>query len=117
MRTMDIITKTTFTTADGTVPPGARLTLATEEAAQHIQRGLASRATDQDQRADVAKPTGKKLMADIVAAIQKLDPDEDFTKNGLPNVGAIEAILGYDISADERTTAFEQGKDGGLFDA
>lgn len=52
------------------------------------------------------KPTGDKLIAAIAIAIGDLDPEEDYTKGGDPNVRSLEKILGYDISAEDRNAAF-----------
>lgn len=54
----------------------------------------------------VEKLTGPALTADIAAAIGLLDPEDGFTKDGVPNVAALEAVLGYSISAAERNEAW-----------
>lgn len=48
-------------------------------------------------------------LAAIKGAIAQLDPDnpEHFTKGGKPQVEAIEAVLGYGVSAAERDAAIE----------
>ena len=45
----------------------------------------------------------------IVEAIEGLDPNDEslFTKTGPPRVEVLEERLGYDITADERTKAWE----------
>lgn len=49
------------------------------------------------------------VFSEVEQAIDKLDPEnkDDFTGSGLPRVEAIEALLGYDISADERNHVWE----------
>lgn len=56
-----------------------------------------------------AKPTGEKLTAAIVGAIEQLDPDaaEAFNRDGQPSVYAIEATLGFDINQQDRDRAWE----------
>ena len=53
------------------------------------------------------KPEGDELQAAIRAAIEALDPDNPrhFTKGGKPDVRALEAVLGFEISAAERDEA------------
>lgn len=48
------------------------------------------------------------LVADILAAAEMLDPEnsDHFTTTGLPQVKALEALLGYYITAEERDTAW-----------
>lgn len=55
-------------------------------------------------------PAGGKpapTIEDIVEAISGLDPAKDYGKNGKPNVEAIEALLGADITAQQRDQAWE----------
>lgn len=57
-----------------------------------------------------AGPTDpEERLAAIRDAIAQLDPEnpEHFTKDGKPQVAAIEAILGYNITAAERDAAME----------
>jgi hypothetical protein len=49
------------------------------------------------------RPEGDALMAAIAAAIDGLDPKNDFTRDGLP---ALADALGYPSSAAERTAAW-----------
>lgn len=46
----------------------------------------------------------------VEQAIRMLDPDNDdhFTGQGIPRVGAIEALLGYPIKAEARNAAWEK---------
>ncbi|MHC5656012.1 hypothetical protein [Stappia sp. ICDLI1TA098] len=55
------------------------------------------------------KPKGDGLIKAICAAIEGLDPEEDFTLTGLPSMSALERALGYDITADERAAALDAG--------
>lgn len=48
----------------------------------------------------------EQLQAEIIAAIELL-PERDFTLAGLPDVKALEALLEYNISADERKAAWD----------
>ena len=62
-----------------------------------------------------ARPEGDELQAAIRGAIEALDPNNPrhFTKGGKPEVKALEARLGFDISAaerDEAWTAVEAGR-------
>lgn len=59
------------------------------------------------------KPTGDNLIEAIALAIPKLDKDnsEHFTAAGIPDVAALEGVLGYDITAGERDAAWELAKD------
>ena len=41
----------------------------------------------------------------VIAAIQSLDPENDFTNDGKPETKAISALTGFDVSADERDAA------------
>ena len=45
--------------------------------------------------------------ASIVEAIGQLDPETGFTRSGLPEVSALEALLEFPVSADERNAAWE----------
>jgi hypothetical protein len=47
----------------------------------------------------------------IVAAIGNLNPETDFTGGGKPKVEALEAVLGFDISAEERDAAWQASEE------
>jgi hypothetical protein len=93
--------------------PGAVLDIADDEAERLIARGFAT--SGQEKAAStLAKtattPAGGKpapTIVDIVEAISGLDPAKDYGKNGKPNVEAIEALLGADITAQQRDQAWE----------
>ncbi|MDX8384665.1 MAG: hypothetical protein R8M45_11330 [Ghiorsea sp.] len=53
------------------------------------------------------RPDGVDIQSEIITAIGLLDTADQasFTSTGLPQVAAIEAILGYDITAAERNEA------------
>ena len=53
------------------------------------------------------KIAGQIRIRAIVSAIPALDPEKDFTRDGKPEVKAIEELLGLDISAEERDAAFK----------
>lgn len=84
--------------------PGALVDVSDDEATRLIGRGFASAAGQE-------KPTPVKDAApsieDIVEAISGLDPTKDYGKNGKPNVEAIEALLGVDITAAQRDQAWD----------
>ena len=44
--------------------------------------------------------------ASIVEAIGQLDPETGFTKSGLPEISALEALLEFPVSAEERNAAW-----------
>lgn len=49
----------------------------------------------------------KVALVQAIGMLNHEDPD-DYGKNGKPHVAAIEAQLGYDVSADERDDAFNR---------
>ncbi len=57
--------------------------------------------------AKIMRNVGSATIEDIVEAIAGLDPTKDYGKNGKPNVDAIQAALGADISAAQRDQAWE----------
>ena len=65
-----------------------------------------------------ARPMGDSLMRAINEAIADLDVDDDdaFDRHGKPSIRSISAILGYQITAQERDRAMGQamGKSGQL---
>ena len=95
--------------------PGALLDIADDEAERLIARGFAT--SGQEKAASASTPTktatppagGKPAptIEDIVEAISGLDPTKDYGKNGKPNVEAIEALLGANITAQQRDQAWE----------
>ena len=58
-------------------------------------------------------PSAPDRQAEIAAAIDRLDPDDRalWTKDDRPQVAALEAALGYDITAAERDAAWEARDD------
>ncbi len=102
--------------ADGeTVKPGTVINLDSDEAKTLIARGFAattgSLSEDDNSKSDatsvVETNTGPSL-EDIIEAIEMLDPEKDFTKDGSPKVDVIESLLEENISADMRDKAWEQ---------
>ena len=95
--------------------PGALLDIADDEAERLIARGFATSGQEKAASASApaktaTPPTGGKpapTIEDIVEAISGLDPTKDYGKNGKPNVEAIEALLGTNISAAQREQAWE----------
>ena len=95
--------------------PGAVLDIADDEAERLIARGFATSGQEKAAFASApakttTTPAGGKTaptIEDIVEAISGLDPAKDYGKNGKPNVEAIEALLGADITAQQRDQAWE----------
>ena len=93
--------------------PGTVLDIADDEAERLIARGFAT--SGQEKAASTPAKTATTLaggkpaptIEDIVEAIGGLDPAKDYGKNGKPNVEAIEALLGTDITAAQRDQAWE----------
>lgn len=103
--------------------PGAVVDIADDEAKRLIARGFAvAHGTEKSAPASTGgstqktetPPTGGSnggkpapTIEDIVEAITGLDPAKDYGKNGKPNVEAIEALLGADITAAQRDQAWD----------
>lgn len=99
--------------------PGAVVDVAEDEAKRLIERGFASvngqekAAAANSSKTDTTPPAGgtggkpAPTVEDIVEAIAGLDPAKDYGKNGKPNVEAIEALLGADVTAAQRDQAWE----------
>ena len=95
--------------------PGTVLDIADDEAERLIARGFATSGQEKAASASTpaktaTTPAGGKpapTIEDIVEAISGLDPAKDYGKNGKPNVEAIEALLGADITAQQRDQAWE----------
>jgi hypothetical protein len=95
--------------------PGAVLDIADDEAERLIARGFATSGQEKTASASApaktaTPPTGSKpapTIEDIVEAVSGLDPTKDYGKNGKPNVEAIEALLGADITAAQRDQAWD----------
>jgi hypothetical protein len=59
----------------------------------------------------ITKPENiDELMSAIVKAIGELNKETDFTQAGTPRVNSVVEKLGYDVSGDEVSTAYEQYK-------
>ena len=84
--------------------PGALVDVTDDEAARLIGRGF---ATEVGQEKLVSAKDAGPSIEDIVEAISGLDPTKDYGKNGKPNVEAIEALLGVDITAAQRDQAWD----------
>jgi hypothetical protein len=58
------------------------------------------------------KPEGAALAADVMAAFNALDPDNDFNKtDGKPKPSALQRELGYFVTSDERDAAWTEYQD------
>ncbi len=103
--------------------PGAVVDIADAEAKRLIARGFAAaHGTEKSTPASTGGNTQKNetppagvgnggkpapTIEDIVEAISGLDPAKDYGKNGKPNVDAIQALLGADITAAQRDQAWD----------
>ena len=104
-------------------PPGTSLSLDKDEADRMIKRGHASEGGAREPE-PAKKPAGDTLTAALAEAIGGLDKGDEelWTNSGKPNTKALEAVLGYPVSAAERDAAWaaveasakaaEAGKDG-----
>lgn len=104
----EYVLKTPLKTAEGVVPPGQTVELSKKDgdalvACEAVEAAKVAKAKTNAKPADA-----EALTAAIVDAIGQLDKDkaENWTKGGVPQVGAIEAVLGYEISAGERDAAW-----------
>ncbi len=89
--------------------PGKSVDISDEEATSLIERGFAKSAdasiSTEHKPAQTHQP--EPAIDDVIEAIEILNPETDFAKNGKPKVEAIEAVLGQNISADTRDKAWE----------
>ena len=53
-----------------------------------------------------AKPQDAAVLEEAILLASATLPEGSFTKNGAPDVKALEAVLGYDITAAERDAAW-----------
>ena len=97
---------------DKGIPPGTIFDLEAEEAKPLIARGIlkdaakkAAPAQSEAESGAPEKPKGDDLTAAIAGAIKGLDK-KTFGADGKPDVKALEAALGYDITAAERDAAW-----------
>jgi hypothetical protein len=104
---MKIIAIITLQVDGKTILPGKSVDISDEEAKSLIERGFAKSA-------DVSAMTEQKpaqqpepAIDDVIEAIEILNPETDFAKNGKPKVEAIEAVLGQNISGETRDKAWE----------
>lgn len=111
---MQITALITLNVDGDTIMPGEIVSLDKKEAERLIARGFAvtDRLSEEvnsesDATTVVDTNTGPSL-EDIIEAIEMLDPETDFTKDGSPKVDVIESLLEEDISADIRDKAWEQ---------
>ena len=92
-----------------TILPGKSVDVASEEAQSLIDRGFAqsaeASAAAEQKPAQTQQP--EPAIDDVIEAIEILNPETDFAKNGKPKVEAIEAVLGQNISAETRDKAWE----------
>ena len=88
-------------------PAGARAEYSDDEARRLLKLG-AIRHLDAEPPAEASSEEDRS--ADIRAAIEQLQEDggdDAFTAAGKPQVDAIEAIVGYDVTAQERDAVWE----------
>ena len=101
--------------------PGEAVELTREAAAPLLADGVVTKgatAGAREKDPPPPRPEGEALQAAIRAAIEGLDlaDKSTWTKGGKPEVKALEARLGFDISAaerDEAWTAVEAGRAAG----
>lgn len=87
-------------------PPGTEVELEDKDAQALIDRGFVSSIKQKPQIQTVKTPV-KPSIDDIIEVITGLDPEQDYGKTtGKPNVDAIEALLGANISGAERDEAW-----------
>jgi len=85
------------------------LTEAKERAKQIVENGKALQPAPWDEKDSEETPENVvDRIENVVAAIASLDPanPEQYTAMGVPRTGAIESIMGDDVSAEERDEAF-----------
>lgn len=109
---MKIIAVITLQVDGKTILPGKSVDVASEEAQSLIERGFAQSATKTTAAPETSKtppspPPPSASLDDIIEAIDQLNPETDFAKNGKPKVEAIEAVLGENIDAEARNKAWE----------
>ena len=110
---MKVIAVITLQVDGKTILPGKSVDVANEEAKSLIDRGFAQSATKtttaapETSKTPPPPPPLSASLDDIIEAIEILNPETDFAKNGKPKVEAIEAVLGQNISAETRDKAWE----------
>lgn len=110
---MKVIAIITLQVDGKTILPGKSVDVASEEAQSLIDRGFAQSATKETTAAPETSKTPPPPLPppasldDIIEAIEILNPENDFAKNGKPKVEAIEAVLGENIDAEARDKAWE----------
>ena len=107
---MKVIAIITLQVEGKTILPGKSVDIANEEAQSLIDRGFAQSATNEMTAAPETlktPPPPSASLDDIIEAIEILNPETDFAKNGKPKVEAIEAVLGENIDAEARDKAWE----------
>lgn len=106
---MQITAIITICVSDKIILPGHQVNIADDEARSLIERGFA-KSTDISVSTE-QKPTQNQqpepAIDDVIEAIEILNTETDFAKNGKPKVEAIEAVLGQNIDADIRDKAWE----------
>ena len=110
---MKVIAVITLQVDGKTILPGKSVDVANEEAKSLIDRGFAQSATKtttaapETSKTPPPPPPLSASLDDIIEAIEILNPETDFAKNGKPKVEAIEAVLGENIDAEARDKAWE----------
>ena len=110
---MKVIAIITLQVDGKTIFPGKSVDVANEEAQSLIDRGFAQSATKtttaapETSKTPPPPPPLSASLDDIIEAIEILNPETDFAKNGKPKVEAIEAVLGENIDAEARDKAWE----------
>lgn len=97
---------------DGAYIEAGELVELSDEQADSLAEHLVVHSADAEAPVGEADEAADKADA-LVAAIGQLDPEnhDHWTKAGKPDVAALEAILGRDISADDRDAAWQRAQD------
>ena len=106
---MEIIAIITLHVDGKTILPGKSVDISDEEAKSLIERGFAKSADASAvvEQKPVQNQQPEPAIDDVIEAIEILNSETDFAKNGKPKVEAIEAVLGQNISAETRDKAWE----------
>ena len=106
---MKITTIITLHLDGKTILPGKSVDISDEEAKSLIERGFVKSVDVSTSITDdsIQVEQVEAHIDDVLDAIEMLNPETDFAKNGKPKVEAIEAVLGQTVSAKLRDQAWE----------
>lgn len=92
------------------VPPGSSFEIDAAEADRLLERGLARLPDAPAAPVKAGKPTTQAELTGAIAAVMPQLGKDGWTKEGAPDVQALEKALGYDITAAERDAAVKSLK-------